>query len=162
RLPQVTTFQGCKTKADGHIQVDLQARDTTHYTFTWFDSSHHFIRSSVINTSDSLSRLLPGTYYLNITTTVGCDTTIQIILTPKDYQLALSTDTLICQGQSASFLNRSDNYTTYYWQFGDGDTTTSTQQQLSHIYNTPGNYQIILTGIPCFDTVMHTIVVDTT
>ncbi|HRF38461.1 MAG TPA: PKD domain-containing protein, partial [Saprospiraceae bacterium] len=49
----------------------------------------------------------------------------------------------VCVNTSVPFSNASCNATTYLWNFGDG--TTSTLQNPSHTYATPGNYTVSLT-----------------
>lgn len=46
-------------------------------------------------------------------------------------------------GITINFTNNSTNGTSYYWEFGDGDTSTT--QNPSHTYTTGGNYTVNLT-----------------
>lgn len=47
-------------------------------------------------------------------------------------------------GNSVQFNNQSVNSNTYFWDFGDG--TTSTEQNPTHEYNQEGSYQVTLTS----------------
>ena len=58
-----------------------------------------------------------------------------------------------CQGFSAEFFNTTVGDLTYFWDFGDGQTSTSTNPV--HTYSGPGNYDVVLAAIDlvCLDTV---------
>lgn len=49
---------------------------------------------------------------------------------------------LVCIPNSVNFENDSENGNTYYWEFGDGET--STEFQPIHYYQTPGDYTAML------------------
>ncbi|MFT6745780.1 MAG: gliding motility-associated-like protein [Glaciecola sp.] len=51
-------------------------------------------------------------------------------------------DTLVCQNDTIHFYNESNGGTTIEWQFHDG--TTSTEENPWKIFETPGEYQVIL------------------
>jgi len=55
-----------------------------------------------------------------------------------------ATPTEACVGDVIAFTNLSQYATSFYWEFGDG--TTSTEENPTHIYNTPGVYTVTLTG----------------
>ncbi|MDX1444982.1 gliding motility-associated C-terminal domain-containing protein [Lishizhenia sp.] len=48
----------------------------------------------------------------------------------------------VCLPNPVTFQNNSTNGNSYFWDFGDGNT--STQVAPSHTYNTPGQYQVML------------------
>lgn len=48
----------------------------------------------------------------------------------------------ICIPNSVDFVNNSQNGNEYYWDFGDGNT--STEFEPSHVYTTPGDYEVLL------------------
>ena len=55
-----------------------------------------------------------------------------------------TTDTLrLCEGQSISFLNQSQNANAYLWNFGDG-TATTTQINPQHSFQQAGTYTVSL------------------
>ena len=49
-----------------------------------------------------------------------------------------------------SFTNSTINGGDYFWDFGDGDT--SSEQNPTHVYATPGNYQVKLVATNCHST----------
>jgi gliding motility-associated-like protein len=58
-------------------------------------------------------------------------------------QSALSSpDPFVCIPDSVFFSNNSQNGNDYFWDFGDGNTSTAFQP--SHFYNTPGSYTVTL------------------
>ena len=58
----------------------------------------------------------------------------------------IANSTSIDVGQSVQFTSQStNNPTSYAWDFGDG--STSTQQNPTHIYNSEGNYDVLLTVV---------------
>ena len=58
-----------------------------------------------------------------------------------------------CQGFSAEFFNTTVGELVYSWDFGDGQTSTSTNPV--HTYSGPGDYDVVLAAIDpvCLDTV---------
>ena len=54
----------------------------------------------------------------------------------------ISTDTVVCRNENISFSNTSSGANDYYWDFGDGTTSTSTNP--SHSYSSPGTYTVTL------------------
>ena len=65
--------------------------------------------------------------------------TVTVIQTPK---AIYNNDSIACLGTQTQFNNNSINAQTYFWNFGDGNT--STQQNPTHIYSSLGNYSIYL------------------
>ena len=65
-------------------------------------------------------------------------------------------------GNSAQFTNTTTNGTNYFWDFGDGNTTTSgTLAGINHTYTAPGNYQVqlIANNNGCLDTTYYSITI---
>lgn len=104
-----------------------------------------------------------------------CRDTITVALCLKDAPVAgftFSPTSPVCLNQSLQFSNSSIGATSYYWDFGDG--SSSTQTNPAHIYTTPGTYTIVLavlsgdtgpvrpeqgTSCGCRDTIRKTITV---
>jgi PKD repeat protein len=68
----------------------------------------------------------------------------QSLLTPLS---AFTSDyTSVCQGQTVQFTDQStNNPTSWNWTFAGGNPASSTQQNPTVVYNTPGVYAVILT-----------------
>ncbi len=94
----------------------------------------------------------------------GTDTLIQSVsVTVYEIPVAVfsvSTDTVILPSGFVGFTNASLNANGYYWDFGDGNNSTSTDPWNN--YTIPGTYTVTLTAVngPCLnDTITQTIVV---
>lgn len=108
----------------------------------------------------------PGTYTVNLTATSGSGCSYGFPLGAKVKvnapTAAFSMDvTSGCPPLTVNFTNSSSLATSYFWDFGDG--TTSTVQHPSHTYNAIGQYHVMLivsdaTG--CVDTLLHPTVVN--
>lgn len=78
------------------------------------------------------------------------------------YKEKTEKDSSICQSEGAfNFINKSIGYTSYKWNFGDGQTS-STDMTPSHVY-APGKYNVQMsvadTRSSCVDTITKTIFV---
>ncbi len=86
-----------------------------------------------------------GTYSVMLIDSSYCgnDTaylTITIVAPPV---AAFSANDTICEGETVYFTdNSSGGANSWYWDFGDGNN--STQQNPTHVYNTPGDYTVVL------------------
>ena len=107
-----------------------------------------------------------GTYTVTLTaennSSNGCGSTqYSTTIFVSETYAEFSHDT-VCYGTPTHFTDQSwangANVTSWYWSFGDG--YTSTQQNPSHTYNSPGNYNVCLTvntNLNCSNTICHTI-----
>lgn len=93
----------------------------------------------------------PTTYVVTVSSTCGEAVTdsIFIDLNPPPTVALQGDDNNICVPQTIQFTdlsitgNPNDPITSWYWTFGDG--TSSTQQNPSHLYISPGTYSVTLT-----------------
>lgn len=83
---------------------------------------------------------------LQITTAAGCSASVSKTVTVYPLPVPDFTFTGICQGQNVNFTNASTvwagNINSWQWNFGDGGT--SSQQNPSHQFTTPGTYNVSL------------------
>jgi len=95
----------------------------------------------------------PGTYTVTLTATNahGSDSETKvdyITVDPEGYPPVAeftASETTITEGETVVFTDQSTNSpTSWSWDFGDGGT--STQQNPSHPYDTPGTYTVTLTA----------------
>ncbi|XZF13264.1 PKD domain-containing protein [Chitinophagaceae bacterium MMS25-I14] len=106
--------------------------------------------------------LTAGTFivYATITTTSGCvfNTPAQAVVTNvKPHASFGATPTVICPNSPVQFQDSSTGTITgYTWLFGDGGT--SSQQNPSYSYNTPGTYSVslVVSNNGCLDTLTRT------
>jgi gliding motility-associated-like protein len=88
----------------------------------------------------------PGVYNVTVTSSFGSGctvtkTTTVYIGTSPAASFTVIPDT-VCPNQAVNFTNSSTGALTYYWLFGDGDT--STQVSPSHMYGASGSYTVML------------------
>lgn len=88
----------------------------------------------------------PGNITIYIESEDGlCKDTLKAYIYLQDSptaQFDISTDTTVCMGQNISFANTSTGANDYYWDFGDG--TSSTSINPNHTYTSPGVYTVTL------------------
>ncbi len=171
QMPMYGAYSGCRDNDNAHssgsyVWTIPGIADTNYYTYTWKDKSGRVLRNNYSSTGDTLYTSLPGVYYVSISSGT-CDTTLTITLDLPDYHLAMSTDTVICIGDTSTFTNHSKGFTSYLWQFGDGaiaiqnvDDPNEAVPNMIHAYHQPGVYTVLLTGYPCGDSITQTIIVD--
>ena len=94
-------------------------------------------------TTQSITATTPGSYTVQVVT-AGCSSAVS---TPLVVTVAPAPDaqyTFVASGLTVNFTNTSlNNPTNFQWNFGDGNTSTS--QNPSHTYATPGIYNVCLT-----------------
>lgn len=102
--------------------------------------------SSAENPSHTYSS--PGRFTVSLTATNDCGSDTET----KDYYVVVRANPVadfytyeytFCTGRPVAFNDDSQDATTWYWDFGDG--ATSTEQYPYHTYTTPGTYTISLT-----------------
>jgi len=157
-IPTAGGYNGCGKDSTGYLFVLPGEQDTFPYRYTWHDRDGKELRQKISAIGDTLRELNAGVYTVRMSGN-GCDTTIELRLhIPDDITLNFTTDTIICLADTSFFLNTSLGYDRFLWQFGDGDT--STERHASHVYRHPGHYRVSLTGYPCMDTFVRTVIVD--
>lgn len=125
---------------DGAMSV-YTSGGTSPFTYLWNPS---------VSTSDVATGLCAGDYYITVTDVNGCTATINDTVT-TNASLAPVADfaantTTICGSGSVSFTDISTgNPTTWNWDFGNGNT--STLQNPTTFYVTPGVYTVSLSVI---------------
>ncbi|HAD14777.1 MAG TPA: hypothetical protein DCF33_20305, partial [Saprospirales bacterium] len=113
-----------------------------------------------------------GSVTLTITDPNNQQTIIQVCVNILEGPVAdfQPSDFNVCLGSSISFNNTSTGGNSYFWDYGDG--STSTMFEMSHTYDSPGTYTVCLTvtrdnydeeGHPlccCSDSICMDVVVD--
>ncbi len=126
----------------------------------------HFSNGST-STSQNPSVVLggPGTYTgtLIVTDSSGCTDSVtqNIIVNPQPVAGFTTSAPNGCQSMPVSFTNTSTGGTGYWWNFGDGDT--STLQSPTHVFSNNGTYTVTLivtNAFGCSDTLQQSIQVN--
>jgi PKD repeat protein len=106
-----------------------------------------FNGSALAETTQTIEAAQEGLYTVNVTNTdacngVGSSTPILINVNPTPTADASFTQT---NGSfTVQFLNNSTNASSYSWDFGDGNTSTSANP--SYTYSTGGDFTVVLTA----------------
>ncbi len=104
------------------------------------------------DTSASTTHLYGGTgtynYSVAVTDTNGCtgicNNTLNIVIPPIVYAGLMYNQTPVCGSTSVIFTDTSSGSITWWlWDFGDGSPTSSLQNP-THTYSSPGNYSVTL------------------
>ncbi len=106
-----------------------------------------------------------GTYYDSLQTIYGCDSIVTLNLTvlTKPTVIANANADTIGVGGTVLFNPNGSNASTYLWNFGDG--FFSNLNTVTHTFNTPGVYNVILegtllNGCPSYDTITIVVIND--
>lgn len=103
------------------------------------------------------------TYTLQVSNTCIAIDTVRVIVGPKP--IAKFANNTVCHGLATSFTNQSSNSIFWQWNFGDpasGSANTSTLQNPTHSFNSPGNYTVtLISGADqdCKDTIIQVVTV---
>lgn len=84
------------------------------------------------------------TIELVVTGISGCVKTSQQVINVSSGPTSSFFAASVCQGEAMQFNNTSTNADSYFWDFGDG--FTSTNENPSHIFGAAGNYDVTLTA----------------
>lgn len=87
-----------------------------------------------------------GTYSVTVTGTNGCTGTDAVIVTNKPEPVS-TYSIVVANGQSVQFLANGTGGLQYAWNFGDPTSPANTSQLVSptHVFTTPGDYNVTLT-----------------
>ena len=146
-----TTF-GCVP-----FTVDFQQLSVGGTTTSWDFDDGNF--SNIYSPTHTFVN--PGTYDVMLAVSNACnyDTLYKTITVNSSPQVSFSVvDDTLCAGSTFTFNNSSDLGISNYWEFGDGNDSYLTSP--THIYDSAGNFTVILTGTsltndcPAYDSVL--------
>ena len=140
--------EGCPGKMDGSITTNVTLGQAP-YQYSWGNGS----------TSSTLSGVAAGTYVLTVTDAFGCMgvDSATISAGPPIFGSFLTSDTLICPGDTVSFTNTSQGNAASLW-YEDGVLISATTDLLLS-FPLSGSYEIKLLAVSatCEDSVFQTI-----
>ncbi len=137
-IPTIST-NGSTSICDGS-SVSLSASTADSYAWT-------FNGASLPNTTQTIDATLEGIYTVNVTNADACNgvgTSAPIFISVNATPTADASFTQTNGSFTVQFLNNSTNATSYTWNFGDGNTSTSANP--SHTYATGGDFTVVLTA----------------
>lgn len=129
------------------LQILNSSADATDYLWT----APGAIPSSSTTTNPYFQFPVSGTYEITLIADGpgGTDTEIQLltieVLQMPDAQFTQSTDTVSLDYPYVTFSNSSMNSNGYYWDFGDGNSSSDTDPW--HGYTAPGTYSVTMIAI---------------
>lgn len=137
-IPTVSAT-GSTSICDGS-SVTLSASTADSYAWT-------FNGASLPNTTQTIDATSEGIYTVNVTNTDACNgvgASAPIFISVNATPTADASFTQTNGSFTVQFLNNSTNATSYTWNFGDGNTSTSANP--SHTYATGGDFTVVLTA----------------
>lgn len=156
--PDTGSLAGGCTRGAGMAWISPAPNDSTAYTYVWGSATGGILQIQPNDSiADTLYDLLPGKYTINVSDAYSCMATFSVTVPVDSASFTGNSIDTVCPHQLLTFTNTStgDTPVSYLWILDNGITDTATT--LQHIYDTPGNYTIMLIanfGI-CSDTAIH-------
>jgi hypothetical protein len=150
----------CSNSANGSIIA--QGSSSGPWNYTWKDAASNILKVSTNKTTaDTLYNLNTGIYQVDVNSTGLCDNanaTFSLVSSSAlpAASFTVNNDSLGIFGPTQfMFTNNSTNANSYFWTFGDGNT--STLQNPSYMYTNAGTYNVTLYAINsvCGDTTTY-------
>ena len=145
------TQGGALTFPQGSIVQFVNNSNTTNtinpvYSWNFGDG----VTSNLVNPTHTYA--VPGPYTVTLTAqdgASGCVSTMSLVITIQPVNNAFSkTSSYVASGSCppvlVQFTNTSVNYSSFTWNFGDGETVSNVPDP-SHVYQNPGTYIVTLT-----------------
>jgi len=128
---------------------------TPPYTYSW--------ATTPVQTTQTATGLAQGTYTVFVTDAQGClvQQTVTVNQVLGIVAGFTATPSVGIAPQLVTFTNTSTGGTTFSWNFGDGNTSTA--QNPSNTYNSPGTYTVMLIAYntpSCSDTAYVTVIIE--
>lgn len=161
------TDPSCSKSSNGFIVASSSSFGF--YDYYWKDSMNQIIKTSLNKSgADTLKNISNGYYSVDIADLNTCSNGSQnfqlftqsntnSFFTPSTFNAILVNDTII-----VNFANGSNNADSFYWDFGNGDESTSSNP--STMYTENGDYEVTLYAInsACGDTSEYTTTINVT
>lgn len=159
--PPVADFTYTSTTICNGDSIQLQNNSTNATSFSWTTNNGTLSSNSASN--PYLIATTTGSYDITLTATGpgGSDVSSQTIsITVLPFPIADANETIT--GNTVTFVNSSSNASSYFWDFGDGNTTTD--QNPWNTYSADGTYTVMLVASngSCTDTNYFSIEINST
>lgn len=140
-----TPVNACENNVVAFTDLSSVAGDTIN---RWLWSFGDGFNDTVQHPTHVFDSAATYTVSLNVYSPTSCGTSISQNIAVIESPVAVFSYTPVCIGSQTQFSDLStapsgSTVTGYFWDFGDGDT--STVQNPTHTYANPGNFQVILT-----------------
>ena len=153
----------CFGSDDGFATVDGDGNGN--HTYTWIDDNGNQIQlDKDINGPSTANNLAPGTYTVWVSRNGECGTVAATISIGEPdsivAEFSSDADTVYLNANTTiNFTNASINASSYYWDFGDGNS--SALENPTHTYMTGGTYEVTMVAseFDCSDTLTKTVLV---
>lgn len=157
-------INGC---APHTVQIINSSTGSNLHTYNFGDLSSIYQSTKALDTIYH-TYYLPGQYEIDFTAENECASKNQKIIInvyPRPYAIFSTTRNKYCEGDEVAFSNQTTGADTYFWDFGDGET--SIQMNPTHRFYGSGMrtirmiaYKNSTTGLICTDTVERVISID--
>lgn len=129
--------------------------------FTYLWNTGETTQSIMINNP------VEGTKYTcQLTSVTGCEVSISTVLVLQDPVINFEVLTNTCENKELVFKNTTSNndnaLNSFHWDFGDG--TSATEENPTHVFSTPGNYNVTFSfanSLGCEYTTTHSVRINT-
>lgn len=148
-VPPVASFTTSSTTICSGDLIQLNNNSTDASSYSWTTSGGTL--SSATDPNPTIAFTTSGTYDIQLTATGpgGTDVTTNTIPVTVQYPPVASANpsntTATLPNATISFTNTSTDATSYYWDFGDGNTSTSSNP--SNTYTATGTYTVMLVAM---------------
>ena len=124
--------------------TEITLVDTSRNASTWYWQLGDGTSSSLQNPVHSYATTTPN-YIITqtVTDTMGCSSSLSRSVYSNFISPLIASETEVCGFDTVHFYTSMQNYTSYFWDFGDG--TNSNQSTPSHIYTQEGVFNASLT-----------------
>ena len=148
--------------------INLTDDDTYTGSLTYFwefiDDATSVVEGTSTTKDPTFAFLTSGNKTVRLTSSIpGCDEQIEQTINISSGATSNFSASSGCQNEAIQFTNTSVNAVSYFWNFGDG--FTSTNENPTHIFSSAGNFNVVLTSTDlkgCDNTVMIEVTVSGT
>ena len=135
------------------VPIDVVFQDSSINPISWDWNFNNGFSSNSQNPTQQFINFPFDSIQLNITDINGCVDSIKKAIVNDFNAKFIASDTILCAGTNITFIPVSEIVNSFQWDFGDGNISSDSVP--SHIYQSPGFYDVKLIasdGQGCIDT----------